>query len=245
MTEKLRTFPSGKLYAGEIFKVGKDGLKKIINPIIEMEKEKIVGKLSEYKNISSGKNGVNTFEMMALYQRTINIINNNDNLKIDGRFGKNIFNSLKEVQTKIGVASDGFPGPETTKALIEYLNKNMVDTSSKSVIPEIKEEQEIDFSSEQIITNKAIAEAKKGININGSFYSSGDINNIDYALIKQPNNEFYLWDKPLNGVRSIFRLNADHKIIGLYTVSSNNLLLDGKGEYVDYIYNVPPPIEQK
>ena len=68
---------------------------------------------------------------------------------------------MKEVQTKIGVASDGFPGPETTKALIEYLNKNMVDTSSKSVIPEIKEEQEIDFSSEQIITNKAIAEAKK------------------------------------------------------------------------------------
>ena len=245
MTEKLRTFPSGKLYAGEIFKVGKDWLKRIIDPIIEMEKEKIVWKLSEYKNISSGKNGVNTFEMMALYQRTINIINNNNDLKVDGRFWKHIFNSLKEVQTKIGVASDGFPGPETTKALIEYLNKDAVDSGSKPVVSKIKEEQEIDFSTDQIIANKAIIEAKKWININGSFYSSGDINNIDYALIKQPDGEYYLWDKSFDGVRNIFRLNADHKIIGMYTVSSNNLLLDGKWEYVDYNYNVPSPIEQK
>ena len=68
---------------------------------------------------------------------------------------------MKEVQTKIGVASDGFPGPETTKALIEYLNKNTVDSGSKPVVSKIKEEQEIDFSTDQIIANKAIIEAKK------------------------------------------------------------------------------------
>lgn len=235
MTEKIHTFPNKKPYTGDIFNIGKEELKKIISPIKDMSNTEVVENLVKYENTSPGKDGENTFEMMALYQRVINSINNNNELRVDGYFWKGIYNALKDIQAKIGAVSDGFPWPETTKALIKYLN-------SKAVAPEIKD---IDFITDQINADKAILEAKKWVDINGSFYSSGDINNIDYALIKQSDGEFYLWDKPVNGARSIYRLNTDYKVIGVYTVSLNNRLLDGRWEYVEYDYNIPAPIEQK
>lgn len=87
---------------------------------------------------------------------------------------------------------DGFPGPKTTKALIEALKKLDTPVQAKAVPTE---------NGEKIKIDEIIGNAKKNSMISRmssaeSFYNGSSPVLIDYAIIKQPDGEFFLYDKP-------------------------------------------------
>ncbi len=81
-----------------------------------------------------------------------------------------------------------------------------------------------DFTEEQKKADIAIRGAMKWMSINGSFYSQWDLKNPDYALVKQPDGEFYLWDKPVGDKRMIFKLNTQLKVIGCIPSQKNTVI---------------------
>lgn len=45
------------------------------------------------------------------------------NLKVDGQYGSQTQNAVKQLQSRLGITADGIVGPQTTKALNEYMAK--------------------------------------------------------------------------------------------------------------------------
>ena len=60
---------------------------------------------------------------------------------------------------------------------------------------------------------------------NGSSYlfKTGSNSNIEYAKVIQGDGEIYYYDKPIDGVRTVYRYGGD-KIIGSMSVASNGTI---------------------
>jgi len=73
MSEKVTLTPSAKKYEGPKYDL-KEDLKILADRISKLDKTTTATELEKYKNIIPGKDAkVNTFEMMALYQRAMNL----------------------------------------------------------------------------------------------------------------------------------------------------------------------------
>lgn len=87
---------------------------------------------------------------------------------------------------------DGLPGPTTTKSLIEALKKLDTPAQAKVVPAENPEKIKIAGLIENAKKNSMISRMSSS----ESFYSGSSPALIDYAVIKQRDGEFYIYDKP-------------------------------------------------
>ncbi len=123
MSEKM--IPSGKKYEGPKYAL-KESLADLTQRIENLTQADVVKGLEKFKNIIPGKSAdINTFEMMALYQKAMNYMDYD--VTVDGRFGRETFKALTDTQRTnlkfTGDDIDGLPGPKTTEALIKALQK--------------------------------------------------------------------------------------------------------------------------
>lgn len=118
--------------------------------------------------------------------------------------------------------------------------------SQPEPLPAVKVEKAPDFTTEQQKANIAIVEAMKWMSMNGSFYSKWDMKNPDYALVKQPDGGFYLWDKPVGDTRMIFKLNAQLQVIEFISLYyKDNTIISGFGTNMMKVsYVVPVPFQR-
>lgn len=84
----------------------------------------------------------------------------------------------------------------------------------------------IDFAVEQKRVVEIMELAKKAsmiqrMNGNGNFYNGSAPLLIEYALIKQGDGELYVFDKPNQGSRAVFRINSKNEVIGSIQVNSD------------------------
>lgn len=283
--QTARMTPSGKEYTGEKIKLGKEALQNTISAVEKMDASTVAKELNQYKDIIPGKdNKNNTFEMMALYQRALGLLWYET--KVDARFGGDTYTKLKTVQAEklkfTGNDIDGFPGPKTTKALIELLWKpqNVVVTAPAPIVqkrapaasetvapvtpvapvvanspvlivrpqanPVAALDTKIDFSVEQKRASEIMELAKKPsmiqrMNGNGNFYNGSAPLLIEYALIKQGDGELYVFDKPNQGSRTVFRLNSKNEVIGSTQVNSDGTSTSPKWAPMKNISYMPTP----
>lgn len=75
----------------------------------------------------------------------------------------------------------------------------------------------INFVEEQKKANEAITNAKKPslilLSWNGNFYNGSSPNIIDYAIVRQPDGELYVFDKPNQDSRMVYRM-TNHLVTG-------------------------------
>ena len=294
MTESFNVHmkPSGKEYTGEKVKLWKEALQKTISAVEKMDTTSVVKQLDQYKDVIPGKNSKdNTFEMIALYQRALGLLWHET--KIDARFGGDTYKQLKKVQEEklkfTGTDIDGFPGPKTTKALIELLGKSqpvvappattiapsntiqrpapavsavvasVASVAASSPDPIVRPQAnpiwtldtKIDFAEEQKKALIAIGHAQEKSMIwqlswNGSFYNGSSPRLIDYAVVKQPDWDLYVFDKPLKDSRMVFRLNSKNEVIGSIQVNSNGVTSNSKWkeEMKNVLYMPTPDIKK-
>lgn len=89
-------------------------------------------------------------------------------------------------------------------------------------------EEKIDFSAEQKSLQNILQEVEKSSKLEyfskfwNSKYRWESIDAIDYALQEQNDTEFYVYDKPKDGERLVYRTNAQNSIIDIVKVKMNN-----------------------
>lgn len=76
-----------------------------------------------------------------------------------------------------------------------------------------------------------------------NFYYGKDLLHIDYALLKQPEGDFFLYDKIVDGARNVYRLDDQKNLIGMISIkSSGDVIKAVGGEMEDVTYKVPMPV---
>ncbi len=128
MSEIARMTPSQGEYKKERIHLWKEVLKNLIDDIDGLSTKDVIDKLDKYKEVKPwiDKNS-NTFEMIALYQKSLQLLWSVKVGKVDALFWWATHRELKEIQEKkLGLKwkdIDGLPGPTTTKKLIKELQK--------------------------------------------------------------------------------------------------------------------------
>ena len=286
--QKSHMVPSGKEYVGEKIKLWKEVLQKTMSEVEKMDVTAVAKKLDQYKDVIPGKeNKDNTFEMMALYQRAFSHLWKNT--KVDARFGPETHSNLKTIQKeKLKFSeneSDGFPGPKTTKALIELLSKvesarvvvpapTVTDTniqrqgpavSAPSIVAPVVPitnntstvwrstenrastlDAKVDFTIEQNKANIAIWLAKEKSMIerlswNGNFYNGSSPKLITYAIVRQIDGESYVFDKPNQDSRIVWRLNTKNEVIGSIQIDSKWAITNVQWAPMKNVVYMPTP----
>jgi hypothetical protein len=281
--QKAHVFPSGKEYTGEKIKLWKEALQKTINEVEKMDATTVAKKLDQYKDVIPGKESKdNTFEMIALYQRALGLLWNET--KIDARFGGDTYKQLKKAQAEklkfTETDVDGFPGPKTTKALIELLGKSQpaapvvvapaaaverpaptvsvapvvapaaASSASQTIRPQANPiailDTKIDFAAEQKRALAAIGHAQEksmieSLSWNGSFYNGSAPKLIDYAVVKQPDGELYVFDKPNQDSRTVFRMNTKNEVISSIQVDAKWAISNAKWAPMKNVSYMPTP----
>ena len=75
-----------------------------------------------------------------------------------------------------------------------------------------------------------------------NFYYGKDLLHIDYALLKQPEGDFFLYDKIVDGARNVYRLDDQKNLIGMISIKSSGENLKAVGRVMNRVpYNVPMP----
>jgi hypothetical protein len=146
MSEILKTVPHQKEYNWAKIELWKEALKKTIEEVKSLDAKQTMDRLWKYKTTKPGLDSKdNTFEMMALYQRAIQLLWDGITPAINARFGTDLYKSLMKAQKDIlkftwkdGKIADGLPGPTTTTALIKALGE-LQATKPTEVITEEKE----------------------------------------------------------------------------------------------------------
>lgn len=106
----------------------------------------------------------------------------------------------------------------------DWNHKNL----SHSPRPESGPEEKIDFSAEQKSLQNILQEVEKSSKLEyfskfwNSKYRWESIDAIDYALQEQNDTEFYVYDKPKDGERLVYRTDAQNSIIDIVKVKMNN-----------------------
>jgi hypothetical protein len=249
---KAHMVPSTREYKGDKINLSNEAVKKIIDEVKDMNAMQVAEKLGKYKNTIPGKNkDDNTFEMMALYQRALTLLWTATSL--DARFGAQTYSNLKIVQaSKLGLKwkeADGFPGPNSTNAIIRILWEQ---ATTKQPVPKTHEEKKpavsisvvqkpeskgatvlpeakLDIIKEQVRVKEIIANAQKPSMIilswNGSFYNGSSPKIIDYAVVKQDDGEFFIFDKPTpEWARMVYRTQANYNIISMSKITNAGLV---------------------
>ncbi len=57
------------------------------------------------------------------------------------------------------------------------------------------------------------------LNKGGAFYNGSAPRLIDYAIIPQDDDEFFVFDKPVNNTRVVYRLDKTKQVIGIIDVT--------------------------
>lgn len=111
----------------------KDALIQLTTRISTYNAPTVADELEKYRDTIPGKSkDTNTFEMIALYQRAMQLFDST--ITVDGRFSTKTYSELKNIQSSFGFIEknkkkiipsegvmDGFPGPITTKVIIAHL----------------------------------------------------------------------------------------------------------------------------
>lgn len=126
MSETLKTFPKKNVYIWETIDFWKKALQETIEEVKSLDANQTMERLSKYKTTKPGLDSKdNTFEMMALYQRALQLLTSSSTLAIDARFGTDTYKALMKTQKETlkftWKEADGLPGPKTTTALINAL----------------------------------------------------------------------------------------------------------------------------
>ena len=80
------------------------------------------------------------------------------------------------------------------------------------------------------------------MNSTESFYNGSSPVLIDYAIIKQPDGEFFLYDKPSSDwIRTIYRTDSKHMIISSATVDQKWEIKTLKWEPIKKADYMPTP----
>lgn len=125
----LRTTPHGREYTEKVA-LWKEVLKTTIDTIKDADAKQAIELLAKYKDMIPGqtKQDTNSFEMIALYQRSIQLLWDGKNPSVDALFWPATFEQLKKIQSeKLGLSwkdVDGLPGPITTNAIIKAFEKS-------------------------------------------------------------------------------------------------------------------------
>lgn len=85
------------------------------------------------------------------------------------------------------------------------------------------EREILDFTQENIRVRAIIEKAKSPSPISkwsgdGSFYNGISLRRIDYAVIKQDDGEYYVFDKPEAGIRKVYRTDGKMNVIAMASV---------------------------
>jgi len=242
MSEIARMTPSQGEYKKEKYILWKESLEKTIEEVKNLSSKDVSERLKKYENTIPGATKENTFEMMALYQRALQLLWFKE-IWITARFRTETFTTLEKAQsTKLGMKKgDGFPGPKTTKALIEALKKLDTPVQAKAVPTE---------NGEKIKIDEIIGNAKKNSMISRmssaeSFYNGSSPALIDYAIIKQPDGEFFLYDKPsIDWIRTVYRTNNKYTMISSASVDKEWKITPISWIPINAPY-MPTPVPQK
>lgn len=223
MSEAIHMTPSHGEYKKEKYILWKEVLKNLIVDVDKLSAKEVSEKLNTYSETKPWDKNSNTFEMMALYQKSLQLLWSKEVKKVDALFGWDTFKWIKEIQEKnLGFKwrdIDGLPGPTTTKALIKELQKRDTPVQEKVVPAENTENAKI---------SELIGNAKKKSDIvyltwAGSFYNGSSPTSIEYAVVKQLDGEFYLYDKPVGWIRTIYRTDGKYTLISSATVKEWNI----------------------
>ena len=163
MTENLHTIPLDKKYTWEKINLSKEVLKETIERIKKLDKDEVTEALKEYINHRPGiDTGEGTFEMMALYQRSLQLLWSD--ITVDALFWRQTYTILKTIQEKkLGFQwkdIDGLPGPKTTTALIEALQKEIEKPKAEVKVPEEKPKEEEKVPEEKPKEEEKVPEEK-------------------------------------------------------------------------------------
>lgn len=244
MSEWAKMYPSHGEYTKEKKELWKEALQKTIEAVKNMDINQVKQWLKKYKDTKPGSDAnENTFEMTALYQRALQLLWCKE-IKIDALFWVSTYRELKKVQEHNlqlkWKSIDGLPGPTTTMALIAT-----IDASERS----IDRENEAKKINEQDKKNLAttIENAKKPSMIsrlswNGSYYNGSSPAIIQYAMIQQPDGEFYIYDTPSKWVRTVYRITAIQEIKGICTITEKWEIIQMKWENIKSAPYQPTPI---
>ncbi len=246
----------------------KGALRNIIETTKNLTPEETITKLELYQGVTlgkdvlnkSGKDALNMFEMMALYQRSIQLFWDLE-LVIDARFGPKTFKKLMKTQKDVlhfeWKAPDGIPGPKTTKAIINALKMALNTSKNSDHITSLAADKlglEIiamqkygnDIISKlhaQIISDKSELSKKYWKNPTKTFFSWNDENDIKYAYITE-GNIVSVWGEinTENKTRPLILMEWGN-VIYVGELLPNNTLADKMGawpvwkrEKIDYKY---------
>lgn len=237
-------YPSHGEYTKEKKELWKESLQKTIEAVKNMNINQIKEWLKKYKDTKPGSDAnENTFEMTALYQRALQLIWYKE-IKIDALFGASTYRELKKAQeNNLGFkwkSIDGLPGPTTTVALITILD------ATENAINKENEERKINEQDKKNVT-ASIENARKPSMIsrlswNGSYYNGSSPAIIQYAMIQQPDGEFYIYDIPNKWVRTVYRITATQEIKGISTVTEKWEIIQVKWESIKSAPYQPTPV---
>lgn len=170
-------------------------------------------------------------------------------VKIDGFMGEQTREILLDAQRILKLVPDGKPGWRTTQALMLRLSSVQAKANTSIKLKDfgasigsttnpntplidlgkLKRDLEVakpqnDFSSEKLTTDMILQAIKK--DPAKSVFEAGGIY-IDtkngYAIVKQSDNEHYVYGKPEGDSRTVYRLK-DQNIIGTVVVDKDNIL---------------------
>lgn len=216
MSEKMT--PSGNPYTWPKHALEED-LTTLAARINALGMSEVAAGLGRYENISPWKSAsVNTFEMMALYQQAMTLLGKNT--EVDTRFWPETYISLKVIQKGMlwftGNDIDGLPGPKTTVALIEALNKKnaaprSVPTVSRAprlvTTPAIAAPATLSSAKTTLITTPAVITTPNDNAAESSIFSYE--RNIVNSMIEELTNPrakklestnwtiLYIWENPI------------------------------------------------
>lgn len=130
--------PSNEKFNWEQKNISKEVLRSTVDKVQKMNASEVLTWLDKYKDINlwhDTTSDTNSFEMVALYQRAINL--SWWSVTIDGRFWTKTYTALKSFQETLwitGVDKDGFPGNKTTAKIIEQL-VTLAASSKEGIAP--------------------------------------------------------------------------------------------------------------